>query len=80
VLARARDLGHALLCAKELVAGDPFAMLLADDVMLGQTPIIQQMVAQFEHSQQHLGGAGSAPRAHQTLWHCEWLCSGAGRG
>ena len=46
---RALGLGHAVLCAKELVAGEPFAVLLADDLMVGQTPIMAQMVQQFAH-------------------------------
>lgn len=44
---RALGLGHAVLCAKELVGGDPFAVLLADDLMVGRTPIMKQMVALF---------------------------------
>jgi UTP--glucose-1-phosphate uridylyltransferase len=46
---RALGLGHAVLCAKELVAGEPFAVLLADDLMVGPTPIMAQMVEQFAH-------------------------------
>ena len=46
---RALGLGHAVLCAKELVAGETFAVLLADDLMVGDTPIMQQMVQQFSH-------------------------------
>jgi len=46
---RALGLGHAVLCAKELVAGEPFAVLLADDLMVGRTPIMAQMVQQFAH-------------------------------
>lgn len=44
---RALGLGHAVLCAKELVGNEAFAVLLADDLMVGQTPIMAQMVAQF---------------------------------
>ncbi len=46
-------LGHAVLCAERLVAGEPFAVLLADDLMIGETPILAQMVAQH----QRLGGS-----------------------
>jgi UTP--glucose-1-phosphate uridylyltransferase len=46
---RALGLGHAVLCAKELVAGEPFAVLLADDLMVGKKPIMAQMVEQFAH-------------------------------
>ncbi len=46
---RALGLGHAVLCAKGLVAGEPFAVLLADDLMVGKKPIMAQMVEQFAH-------------------------------
>lgn len=41
--AKALGLGHAVLCAERLVRGEPFAVLLADDLMLGEPPIMQQM-------------------------------------
>ena len=36
-------LGHAVLCAEKLIGQDPFAVLLADDLMVGTTPILKQM-------------------------------------
>ncbi|WP_300456794.1 UTP--glucose-1-phosphate uridylyltransferase GalU [Accumulibacter sp.] len=48
--ARALGLGHAVLCAERLVRGEPFAVLLADDLMIGEPPIMQQMCELFsEH-------------------------------
>lgn len=61
---RALGLGHAVLCAKELVAGDPFAVLLADDLMVGQTPIMKQMVAQFAHWRSSILAVQDVPREH----------------
>jgi UTP--glucose-1-phosphate uridylyltransferase len=61
---RALGLGHAVLCAKELVAGDPFAVLLADDLMVGQTPIMRQMVAQFAHWRSSILAVQDVPREH----------------
>lgn len=40
-------LGHAVLCAERLVRGEPFAVLLADDLMIGEPPVLAQMVAQY---------------------------------
>ncbi len=37
-------LGHAVLCAKELVRGDPFAIMVGDDLMFGGTPGVQQLI------------------------------------
>ncbi|MCM5677932.1 UTP--glucose-1-phosphate uridylyltransferase GalU [Schlegelella sp. S2-27] len=40
-------LGHAVLCAERLVNGYPFAVILADDLMVGTPPVMKQMVEQF---------------------------------
>jgi UTP--glucose-1-phosphate uridylyltransferase len=45
--AQALGLGHAVLCARRLVGDEPFAVLLADDLMVGQPPVLQQMVEQY---------------------------------
>ncbi len=46
--AQALGLGHAVLCAQRLVGNQPFAVLLADDLMVGTPPVLQQMVEQFQ--------------------------------
>ena len=44
-----QGLGHAVLCAKQLVMHEPFAVLLADDLIDGgAVPCLQQMVEQFQ--------------------------------
>src|SRR5580765_6846559 len=43
-----RGLGHAVWCAKQLVMDEPFAVLLADDLIDGgKTSCLQQMVQAF---------------------------------
>jgi UTP--glucose-1-phosphate uridylyltransferase len=44
---RALGLGHAVMCAERLVGREPFAVLLADDLMVGSPPVLKQMVDQF---------------------------------
>ena len=47
---RSLGLGHAVLCAAPLVGDEPFAVLLADDLMVGQPggkPVLAQMTAAF---------------------------------
>lgn len=44
---RALGLGHAVLCAKELIAGEPFAVLLPDELFLADPPVLSQMIRQF---------------------------------
>ncbi|MET0204849.1 MAG: UTP--glucose-1-phosphate uridylyltransferase GalU [Casimicrobiaceae bacterium] len=40
----ALGLGHAVLCAAPVVNDEPFAVLLADDLIDGEVPVIKQMV------------------------------------
>ena len=47
---KALGLGHAVLCAEPLVGNEAFAVLLADDLMIGKTPVLQQMVQQYQQS------------------------------
>ncbi len=47
---RSLGLGHAVLCAEPLVGNEPFAVLLADDLMVGPpggAPVLAQMAAAF---------------------------------
>jgi UTP--glucose-1-phosphate uridylyltransferase len=37
-------LGHAVWCARNFVKGEPFAVLLADDLILGERPMLADMV------------------------------------
>lgn len=48
--AEAMGLGHAVLCAKPVVGNEPFAVILADDLMDGDPPSLNQMVSLYrEH-------------------------------
>jgi UTP--glucose-1-phosphate uridylyltransferase len=48
---KALGLGHAVLCAERLVRGEPFALLLADDLMVGNPPVMKQMIDLFAEHQ-----------------------------
>jgi UTP--glucose-1-phosphate uridylyltransferase len=47
----ALGLGHAVLMARELVGNEPFAVLLADDVVDGEVPCLKQMIDVFDETQ-----------------------------
>src|SRR5258707_5483711 len=47
----ALGLGHAVLMARELVGDEPFAVLLADDVIDAQVPCLKQMMEAFDETQ-----------------------------
>ncbi len=40
-------LGHAVLCAKDLVGDEPFAVILPDDVIDAEVPCLKQMIDVF---------------------------------
>jgi UTP--glucose-1-phosphate uridylyltransferase len=44
----ALGLGHAVLCARALVGEEPFAVLLPDDLMDAEPPVLQQLLEQFK--------------------------------
>ncbi|MDN4631450.1 UTP--glucose-1-phosphate uridylyltransferase GalU [Sphingomonas sp. PvP056] len=41
-------LGHAVWCARDIIGDEPFAVLLADDFMVGEPGCLKQMVAAYE--------------------------------
>jgi UTP--glucose-1-phosphate uridylyltransferase len=49
---RPLGLGHAVLCARDLVGEEPFAVLLADDLIDGHTPCVRQLLDIFEENKE----------------------------
>lgn len=41
-------LGHAIWCARDIVGDEPFAVLLADDLIQSDVPLLTQMVKEFD--------------------------------
>jgi len=62
--AQALGLGHAVLCAQKLVGNEPFAVLLADDLMVGQVPVLKQMVEQFNEWRVSILAVQEVPAEH----------------
>ena len=66
---RPLGLGHAVLCAESVVGHEPFAVLLADDLMLGReqaqggATVLQQMVQAYESSPGTVLAVQDVPRA-----------------
>jgi UTP--glucose-1-phosphate uridylyltransferase len=55
-------LGHAVLVAQPVVGDDPFAVILADDLMDSQPPAMARMAEIFAHEQCSLLGVEEVPR------------------
>ncbi|MGE4319742.1 MAG: UTP--glucose-1-phosphate uridylyltransferase GalU [Deferribacterales bacterium] len=43
-------LGHAVLCAKDVVGREPFAVILPDDIIMSKVPVTAQLVEQFNRT------------------------------
>jgi len=61
---QALGLGHAVLCAQRLVGNEPFAVLLADDLMVGEKPILQQMTEQYDEWRVSILAVQEVPPEH----------------
>lgn len=46
-----RGLGHAVLCAKDIVGNEPFVVLLGDDLVDAEVPCTKQMIDVYEKHQ-----------------------------
>ena len=62
--AQALGLGHAVLCGRKLVGNEPFAVLLADDLMVNDKPVLKQMVEQFAEWRASIIAVQEVPAAH----------------
>jgi UTP--glucose-1-phosphate uridylyltransferase len=61
-------LGHAVWCARHLVGDEPFAVLLADDLILAQTPCLKQMVDAYPEVSGNLIAVMEVPREHVSRY------------
>lgn len=55
-------LGHAVLCAQPVVQDEPFAVILADDLIDGEPSVIKQMADLFRQHQCSILGVQDVPR------------------
>jgi UTP--glucose-1-phosphate uridylyltransferase len=60
--AEALGLGHAVLCARPVVGNDPFAVILADDLIYNEgESCLKQMVRKFEYNRCSVLGVEEVP-------------------
>lgn len=53
--------GHAILCAKEIIKDEPFAVLFGDDIYDSETPALKQLINQYEKYQTPVIGLKEVP-------------------
>ena len=56
-----RGLGHAILCAKQFVGDEPFAVLLGDDVVDGEVPALKQLIDVYDKTGSSVLGVQEVP-------------------
>lgn len=56
-----KGLGHAVLCAKNFVGNEPFAVLYGDDVIISDNPVTGQLCAAYEKYRKGVVGVKEVP-------------------
>ena len=74
----ALGLGHAVWCARNLVGDEPFAVLLADDLVLSQTACLKQMTEAYAEVGGNVVAVMDVPREHTDRYGV--LAPGESRG
>ncbi len=59
---RALGLGHAVWCARRLIANEPFAVILPDDVISAEKPCLEQMIDAYEKTGGNMVAAMEVPK------------------
>jgi UTP--glucose-1-phosphate uridylyltransferase len=61
-------LGHAILMAKDLIGHEPFAVLLPDDVVVGDRPCIGQLIHAYEQTHSSVVAVTEVPAAEVSRY------------
>ncbi len=67
---QALGLGHAILCAREFVGDEPFAVLLGDDIIDAQTPCLGQLMDVFNRYRGSVLALERVPLEHISSYGC----------
>ena len=63
-----RGLGHAVGCARRLGGDEPFAVLLADDLILSDTPCLKQLADAARKTSGNMVAVMDVPRKHSSRY------------
>ena len=63
-----KGLGHAVWCARRLIANEPFAVILPDDVIAAEKPCLQQMVEAYQETGGSMVAAMEVPRERTSSY------------
>jgi UTP--glucose-1-phosphate uridylyltransferase len=65
---RPLGLGHAIWCARALIDNEPFAVILPDDLVLGETPCLAQMADAWQRTGGHMAAVEEVPRENTNRY------------
>lgn len=57
-------LGHAIWCARDIIGDEPFAVLLADDLIKSEEPVLKQMMREFDRVRASLVATIEVPKEY----------------
>ena len=63
-----KGLGHAVLCARNFIGNEPFAVLYGDDVIISETPVTKQLCGAYEKYQECIVGVKTVPSENITKY------------
>ena len=75
----ALGLGHAVLCAQPVISGEPFAVILADDLIDAGVPVMKQMTDIANREQYSLIGVMPVPAENVQSYGIVETSNGSGR-
>ena len=61
-------LGHAIWCARTFIGDDPFAILLPDDLVLSETPCLQQLADVYHETGGNVLAVSEVPHEHTNRY------------
>lgn len=61
-------LGHAIWCARAFIGDEPFAIMLPDDLILAETPCLQQLAEAYRHTGGNVVAVVDVPREHTARY------------
>ena len=61
-------LGHAVLMAKDLIGHEPFAVILPDDVCVGDRPVIGQLIHAYQQTHSSVVAVMEVPREETSRY------------
>ncbi|WP_300658943.1 UTP--glucose-1-phosphate uridylyltransferase [Hydrogenophaga sp.] len=77
---RSLGIGNALLCVEHLLKGEPFALLLPQEIWLGNPPVLEQLLGSFEQTQRSLLGVAARDEKFVSTAHNLRKLDSASRG